>query len=210
MDIIKTGCYKGTRILLGNQKRKMIDWMIERVRSEGFEEISIPIIQPESVFTNKVGEENNNLMFKFADRKGRAVCLAPEYTAVIQQLTKQDFQGKFYKLFYVQECFRGERQQRGRWRQFTQFGVEVLNPANPAKTLTELQSLARSLCMEFVTPIVTTTSVKRGLDYYENGQGFEIHSYGTTLTDAGLQLCGGGIYKGGVGFAIGIDRLLLY
>ena len=46
---------------------------------------------------------------------------------------------------------------------------------------------------------------KRGLDYYKEGKGFEI-----TCDDLGSskQVCGGGEYEGGVGFAIGIDRLL--
>lgn len=46
----------------------------------------------------------------------------------------------------------------------------------------------------------------RGLDYYKEGMGFEISC--ETL-GAQKQICGGGAYDGGVGFAIGIDRLLL-
>jgi len=48
--------------------------------------------------------------------------------------------------------------------------------------------------------------VTRGLDYYEDGKGFEI-----SCPDLGSskQVCGGGSYSNGIGFAVGIDRILL-
>ena len=202
MEEIKTNCYKGTRILLGNEKRALINNMIDVLLANGFTEIHAPVIQFQETFTGKVGEENNNLMFNFTDRKERELCLAPEYTAVFQQLAQTDF--KFQKdvqLFYVQECFRGERQQRGRWRQFTQLGVEVLNPS--LDWLGQLESIALELMYLGTDDLVISQNVKRGLDYYKDGKGFEIRA------DDGLQLCGGGEYENGVGFAIGIDRLMI-
>ena len=109
MKDIKESCYKGTRILLGNEKRDIINEMIEYMTSIGYVEISMPIIQSQEMFSGKVGEENNNMMFNFTDRGNRNICLAPEYTAVVQNLSKTYFkQNKDLKLFYVQECFRGE------------------------------------------------------------------------------------------------------
>lgn len=199
--------YKGTRILLGNEKRILINKMIEHVISEGFQEISIPVIQMQSTFTGKVGEENNNQMFNFKDRGDRDICLAPEYTAVIQNLSKTHFKPfQDVKLFYVQECFRGEKPQAGRYRQFTQFGLEILNPSGKFRTLDYCIHQALK-CVETVTKeYELNEDVTRGLDYYKNGKGFEI-----TCDSLGAQkqICGGGEYDGGVGFAIGIDRLLL-
>jgi len=51
----------------------------------------------------------------------------------------------------------------------------------------------------------TNLEVKRGLDYYKDGEGFEITS---EQLGSSKQVCGGGEYDGGVGFAIGVDRLL--
>lgn len=203
---IKETCYKGTRILLGNEKRNLINKMIDFLKKEGFQEIQIPIIQHQEIFANKVGEENNNLMYNFTDRGNRNLCLAPEYTAVIQQLAKTTFKNqKDVKLFYVAECFRGEKPQAGRYRQFTQLGVEILNPSGKFRTLDYLihQTL---MCIESVTKeYILKEGVTRGLDYYKEGKGFEIscEQLGTQK-----QICGGGEYDGGVGFAIGIDRLL--
>lgn len=203
MEIIKTSCYKGTVIRLGNEKRELINRMTETLFRQRFTEISIPIIQFQDTFKGKVGEENNNLMFDFQDRKGRNICLAPEYTAVIQKLAQQDFKyQKGVKLFYIAECFRGERQQYGRWRQFTQIGVEWLHPKDMQETRQELIDLATDLVDLKVSEYHVDESAKRGLDYYK-GDGFEIRSR------AGLQLCGGGEYEEGYGFAIGVDRLFV-
>lgn len=196
--------YKGTRILVGNEKRKLINDIINFLIKNGYTEILIPIIQLQETFKNKVGEENNNLMFNFTDRGNRDICLAPEYTAVIQQLSKHYKFQKNVKLFYVQECFRGEKPQDGRYRQFTQLGVEIINPENVK--IEELGVLACEL-LNLVNDLEyeINYNVVRGLDYYKDGKGFEIScpSLGSSK-----QICGGGEYDGGIGFAIGIDRIL--
>lgn len=210
METIKETCYKGTRIILGNEKRDLINRMIDVLREQEFVEISIPIIQSQETFTGKVGEENNNLMYNFKDRGDRDLCLAPEYTAVIQKLAKTTFKDKKdVKVFYVQECFRGEKPQAGRYRQFTQLGVEILNPSRDYSTY--IQEVAMKLMDKALAtnrtliPCIMNTNVTRGLDYYEEGKGFEISCEGL---GSSKQVCGGGSYEGGIGFAIGIDRLL--
>jgi histidyl-tRNA synthetase len=179
----------------------MCDFLINK----GYQEISIPVIQMQETFKNKVGAENNNLMYNFTDRGNRNLCLAPEYTAVIQKLSNKQFKfTKDVKLFYIQECFRGENPQAGRYRQFTQFGVEILNPKKDY--LEELIDIAIELikCFE-ITDFIVNKDVTRGLDYYKEGKGFEIvyNKLGSSK-----QICGGGEYDGGVGFALGIDRLI--
>jgi len=205
MKEIKESCYKGTRILLGDEKRLLLNNCITLLTQNHFQEISIPIIQPQELFANKIGEENNNLMYNFTDRGNRNICLAPEYTAIIQNLTKTYFKHqKDVKLFYIQECFRGEKPQCGRFRQFTQLGVEIINPTKDY--IEELINIASWLIYFFNNPTVEINrNVTRGLDYYKDGKGFEIscESLGSSK-----QVCGGGEYDGGVGFAIGIDRLL--
>jgi histidyl-tRNA synthetase len=205
MREIKESTYKGTRILLGNEKRAGVNRMCNHLIERGYEEILIPIIQYQETFNGKVGAENNNMMFNFTDRGNRELCLSPEYTAVVQKLSSTTFKfQKDVKLFYVQECFRGENPQAGRYRQFTQFGVEIINPSKDYTE--ELISTATELLVLFgISDSNVDRSVKRGLDYYKDGKGFEI-----TLDSLGSskQICGGGEYDGGIGFAIGIDRLL--
>ena len=202
MKEIKETCYKGTRIILGNKKRSLVDKMISILKNNGFQEIQIPIIQYQETFKNKVGIENNNLMFNFNDRGNREICLAPEYTAIIQKLAKTTFKNeKDIKVFYVAECFRGEKPQAGRYRQFTQLGVEIINPTE----IGMLPLLASDLITTVTKEFDINFDVTRGLDYYKEGRGFEIVC---EQLGSSKQVCGGGEYDGGVGFAIGIDRLL--
>lgn len=216
MKEIKETCYKGTRILLGNEKRIIINKMTDLLASKGFTEINIPIIQTQEMFSNKVGEENNNMMFNFRDRGERDLCLAPEYTAVIQKLSNTTFkQDKDMKLFYVGECFRGEKPQAGRYRQFTQLGVEIINPTKdydlPKLAMTLIDCLGLYMFtqidskLDFQKDFNINLDVTRGLDYYKEGKGFEITC---EKLGSSKQICGGGEYDGGIGFAIGIDRLL--
>lgn len=209
MKEIKETCYKGTRILLGNEKRRILNNMINVLIQEGFEEISIPVIQYTNQFSSKVGDEKLHQMFKVTDGADRQLTLAPEYTSIIMELSKTTFkQQKDVKLFYIQECFRGEKPQAGRYRQFTQLGVEILNPIKDYNGY--LQEIAFDLINIYSSinteDIVLNTEVKRGLDYYKEGKGFEISC---DFLGSSKQICGGGEYEGGVGFAIGIDRLLL-
>ena len=173
--------------------------------SYGYEEMIIPIIQLGSTFASKVGEENNNMMYNFKDLGNRNLCLAPEYTAIVQQMSTTIFKyKKDIKLFYIGECFRGERPQAGRYRQFTQFGVEVINPSKDYGD--EMVEIATKLTKLVTDNYELNTSVTRGLDYYKEGLGFEI-----SCPDLGSskQVCGGGAYDGGIGFAIGVDRLIM-
>lgn len=183
----------------------MINNMIDILIKQNFVEIQIPIIQHQEIFANKVGAENNNMMYNFTDRGNRNLCLPPEYTAVIQQLAKTTFKNqKDVKLFYVAECFRGEKPQAGRYRQFTQLGVEILNPTyfDNAKCV----KIAKQLVECVTTNYEINLGAKRGLDYYNDGVGFEISC---DELGSSKQICGGGEYDVGIGFAIGIERLLL-
>jgi len=58
MKTIKETCYKGTRILVGNEKRIIINKMYDYLIKKNYEEISIPIIQMQEIFANKIGKEN--------------------------------------------------------------------------------------------------------------------------------------------------------
>jgi histidyl-tRNA synthetase len=200
--------YKGTRILFKETaalKRKLLNAMIDILYQYGYEEMMIPVIQLSSTFASKVGEENNNMMYNFTDRGNRNLCLAPEYTAVVQQMATGLYKyTKDVKIFYIGECFRGENPQAGRYRQFTQFGVEVLNPSK--SYIGEMMTIATKLT-ELVTKNYSLNSdATRGLDYYKQGKGFEI-----ACPDLGSskQICGGGEYEGGIGFAMGVDRMLV-
>ena len=107
-------------------------------------------------------------------------------------------------MFYDVRCWRYEQPQDGRYREFSQFGVEVLNPRQDY--INEMMEMAKRMVVAFVPEdiIVIDSSATRGLSYY-TGKGFEI-----SIPDMGAQgqIVGGGAYAEGIGFAIGIDRFM--
>lgn len=172
----------------------------------GFEEIVLPSIEPVEVYKDKAGPEIMNQMYVFPDKKDRQLCLRPEGTATCQLLADSVLKNeRDIKLCYLTTCWRYERPQAGRYREFLQFGVEWLNPRYPEIIRADLLDFAKYLIGSFTMEYVVAESVKRGLAYYvEDGFEISISSLG-----AQKQVCGGGSYKQGCGFAIGVDRLAL-
>jgi histidyl-tRNA synthetase len=139
------------------------------------------------------------MMWRFQDKGGRDVCLIPEVTGLLQQRFRDTKTPE--NIFYVQRCYRYERPQAGRYREFTQFGMEMLGSFDSQKAFEIMQR-----CFERIgVAPVYDLAAKRGLSYYTS-DGFEarIESLG-----AQKQVAGGGRYAEGVGFAIGVDRLML-
>lgn len=197
---------RGTRILVGSaasRRRSVLNTCIKLAEEFGCEEVVLPSIEPASIYIDKAGKEVLGQMYTFPDRKGRELCLRPEATATCQLLADQVFsRQRDVLLWYESRCYRYERPQAGRYREFVQFGVEVLNPKDV--TYESVIDLARRMVGNFLEYDLDTSAV-RGLDYYtEDGFEISIPSLG-----AQKQVCGGGKYDQGFGFAIGLDRLSL-
>jgi histidyl-tRNA synthetase len=155
---------------------------------------------------DKAGPEIVNQMWAFQDKGGRDVCLIPEVTGLIQELWRDKWrlQNKTMKVFYVNRCYRYERPQAGRYREFLQFGVEYLGSQGPEDRDEVLELLRRVMDASGVS-YVLNDAVKRGLSYYVE-DGFEVVC---DQLGAQKQVAGGGRYAEGIGWAIGVDRLLL-
>jgi histidyl-tRNA synthetase len=164
----------------------------------------LPSLEPAAIYVDKAGAEVRAQMYVFSDRKGRELCLRPEATATCQLLAKGPLaRQRDVRLWYETKCWRYEQPQAGRYREFTQFGVEILNPRRDFRA--DLLELGQRLVRCFVPEAVVSAQVKRGLAYY-NEDGFEVLS---PRLGAQQQVLGGGRYPEGIGFAIGVDRLVL-
>ena len=104
----------------------------------GYEEIRTPIFEHTEVFSRSVGDTTDVVqkeMYSFTDRGDRQLSLKPEGTAGV---IRSFIENKMYadtqptKLYYITPCFRYERPQAGRQRQFHQFGIEVLGSDGPS------------------------------------------------------------------------------
>ena len=104
----------------------------------GYEEMRTPIFEHTEVFTRSVGDTTDIVqkeMYTFTDKGDRQISLKPEGTA---GTIRAFIENKLYadtqptKLFYITPCFRYERPQAGRQRQFHQFGIEALGSDEPS------------------------------------------------------------------------------
>jgi histidyl-tRNA synthetase len=203
---------RGTRVMMGEEaglyNRIVLNFRCT-MNSAKYQEVILPNIWEQQTFIDKGGMEIIGQMYSFQDKGDRDICLIPEATAIIQQLYNENWKmekPKPVKVFYVQRCYRYDRPQAGRYREFTQAGIEILGGKSP-----EDKNEATHLLHEFLQSHESAfnysfkESVKRGLSYYiEDGFEVEVEKLG-----AQKQIAGGGRYAEGIGWAIGIDRLML-
>lgn len=102
-------------------------------------EIRTPMFEHTELFNRSVGDTSDIVtkeMYTFEDKKGRSITLRPEGTAGVARAFVENklfsLPDKPVKLYYMGPMFRYERPQKGRQRQFHQFGVEMLGVENPA------------------------------------------------------------------------------
>lgn len=146
-------------------------------------------------------------MYTFADKANRACCLIPEVTGLIQEEWRARWsksEAKPCRVFYIARCYRYDRPQAGRYREFTQVGVELLGGRSSDDRDEVLALLARILD-DVGIDYALDGQVKRGLAYYTE-DGFEARC---DVLGAQKQVAGGGRYAEGIGWALGLDRLLL-
>ncbi len=130
-----------------------------------FAEIRLPIVERAELFHRSVGETTDIVekeMYAFTDRDGTALTLRPEGTAsAVRAYVEHAMQSAeaVSKLYYFGPMFRRERPQRGRLRQFSQIGVEVLGRDDPgidAEVLVLLDDLLRGFGIESGEILVNT------------------------------------------------------
>lgn len=109
-----------------------------RCRQAGFRRITTPIFEFTDVFTRGIGATSDIVskeMYTFKDRKGRSLTLKPEGTAgVVRSYIQNGMQSlpQPVELYYIEPHFRYDRPQKGRYRQFWQFGFELIGESDPA------------------------------------------------------------------------------
>lgn len=153
---------RGTYDLYGEAKRKMkkvTSVGSAVVEKYGFEEIETPIFEFTEVFSRNLGETSDVVtkeMYCFQDRGGESLTLRPEGTAgVVRSFISEGMQQNLpVKLYYNGPMFRYERPQKGRQRQFTQFGCELLGVETPQADIEVI-----AMAYEFLEKLGLTGSV---------------------------------------------------
>jgi len=141
---------KGTQDILPDQSTiwQDLELTIQKIMDcYGYKEIRTPAFEHSEVFSQGVGQETDIVskeMYSWTDQGGDNLTLKPELTAPVARSFIQHnlgVQNSINKLYYIDALFRRERPQKGRYRQFHQFGIEVFGSENP-ETDVEVIALA--------------------------------------------------------------------
>ncbi|MFW6119866.1 MAG: histidine--tRNA ligase [Petrotogales bacterium] len=126
------------------EKRRYIEEnMASTFKSYGYEEIQTPTFETLELFTAKSGDSIIEEIYDFSDKSGRELALRPELTAPVMRfyVEKMQMEPKPLKLFYFGNCFRYDRPQKGRYREFWQAGCEIVGTDTP-EAYAELVAMA--------------------------------------------------------------------
>lgn len=124
----------------------------------GFSRIDTPVLEETSLFVRSIGQETDVVekeMYTFLDKSNDSVSLRPEGTAgVVRAYIEHGMLNRPQpvKLYYIGPFFRHDRPQAGRYRQFNQFGFEVLGDSHPVIDA-QLMMLAYSMLTEIGLPV---------------------------------------------------------
>ena len=139
MDLI-TKAPKGTADLVpeaAEKWRAMEEVLVSEARLNGFGEVRTPVFEHTELFQRGMGDVTDVVekqMYTFLDKAGRSVTLRPEGTAgAVRAMLENGLFNAGYpvKLYYNIPCYRYEKPQAGRMREFRTFGVEVFGAAEP-------------------------------------------------------------------------------
>ncbi|WGI18168.1 histidine--tRNA ligase [Methanonatronarchaeum sp. AMET-Sl] len=144
---------KGTRDLGPESmevRKKVEEVMRDRCEGWGFREVDTPTFEHLELFTLKSGEEIIDEIYAFRDKSERELALRPEVTASVMRFYSDELRArpKPLKLYYFSNCFRYEQPQKGRYREFWQFGTETIG-GDCSKTSAETIALACEILDSF-------------------------------------------------------------
>jgi histidyl-tRNA synthetase len=147
---------KGTRDFRPDEmeRRRGVELLFRGVAQRfGYREVATPTFEHLELFTTKSGEGVTKQLYAFKDKADRDLTLRPELTAPVLRFYVNEMatQPKPLKLFYFGSCFRYEEPQSGRYREFWQFGTELIGPETPeaaAEAVALAQAMLRAAGLE--------------------------------------------------------------
>ena len=122
---------RGTRDFTPDEmgKRRYVENVMKNTfKTFGYREVQTPTFEHLELFTAKSGDAVIDELYSFQDKGGRDLALRPELTAPVMRfyVDKLQMEPKPLKLFYLGNCYRYDRPQKGRYREFTQAGCELI------------------------------------------------------------------------------------
>jgi histidyl-tRNA synthetase len=134
--MIKVQTLKGFRDFLPQEQRKrqfVLTTLKNVFESYGFESLETPSLEYEEVLSGKYGDEGDKLMYKFKDLGDRNVALRYDQTVPLARVVAQ-YQNEIplpFKRYQIQNVWRAENTQKGRYREFLQVDADIVGIYNP-------------------------------------------------------------------------------
>ena len=127
---------RGTRDFIPTvmNRRLAFEKLLEKeASSHGFKRVQTPIFESLDLFTAKSGPGVVNQLYAFQDKSDRELTLRPELTAPVMRMISEEMRAhsKPMRLSYFGQCFRYEESKAGRYREFFQYGVELIGASGP-------------------------------------------------------------------------------
>ncbi len=136
MAINQPQTLKGFRDFLPVEKRKR-DFVAQKVREIfeifGFEPLETPTLEYASLLLGKYGQEADKLIYSFKDRGEREVALRYDQTVPSARVLAQyqNVLPKYFRRYQIQNVFRADNTQKGRYREFTQCDIDIFGSTSP-------------------------------------------------------------------------------
>ena len=129
------------------RRRLALEHLLEDVaQRHGFSRVQTPVFESLELFTAKSGPGVINQLYAFQDKGERDLTLRPELTAPVMRMVAEEMRmdTKPLRLSYYGQCYRYEEFKTGRYREFFQYGVELIGASGP---LAEAEVLALAVNM---------------------------------------------------------------
>ena len=148
---------RGTQDIL---QTELLRYLIKRVEKElkryNFSYIETPLLEHTKLFIHSLGSQTDIVskeMYTFAaEQEEESICLRPEMTAsTIRAYSENGITARPWKVYSHGPVFRRERPQKGRWRQFSQFNIELINTSSIYHDCSLIALLSKLFLEEFLT-----------------------------------------------------------
>ncbi len=165
--MIKPQTLKGFRDFLPSdaRKRKYVKETLQKVfELFGFDPFETPTLEYEEILTGKYGEEGEKLMYRFEDHGKRRVAMRYDQTVPLARVVAQ-YQNEIiypFKRYNIQNVWRADKPQRGRFREFLQCDADIVgidSPATDAEILAVVSQSLRALGFQGFKILVNDRSV---------------------------------------------------
>ena len=129
-----------------NRRLAFENLLESKSRTHGFKRVQTPIFESLDLFTVKSGPGVVKQLYAFQDKSERDLTLRPELTAPVMRMISEEMRSspKPLRLSYFGQCFRYEESKKGRYREFFQYGIELIGASSP---LAEAEVIATALDM---------------------------------------------------------------